>query len=247
MRVLEYTGGSTGSSLAFVCAVKGYPLEIVTSDAYAMEKLRTMSALGAHLTIIPSGTGQITRDLVNRMIETAQAMANQPDTFFTDQLNNPDVVKGYEPIGRELLAQVNGPIHAFCGGFGTAGMLMGTARILLRANPEVKILALEPSSSPILTQGTTGPHNIDGIGIGRVPPHLDKNYYTEVLDVDEGEAREMARRLAREEGIFAGTSSGLNVVAAQQLAREFGPGCTVITVAVDTGLKYLAGDLFTEG
>ena len=136
MRVIEYTGGSTGSSLAFVCAVKGYQLEIVTSDAFASEKLKTMSALGAHLTIIPSDNGQITRDLVNRMIDTAHEMANQPDTYFTDQLNNPDVVTGYEPLGRELLAQVNGRIHAFCGGVGTAGMLMGAARILIPAHPE---------------------------------------------------------------------------------------------------------------
>jgi cysteine synthase len=246
MRVLEYSAGSTGSSLAFVCAIKGYQLEIVTSDAYAREKLQTMRAFGANLTIIPGGNGQITSDLVNCIIETAQEMANQPDTYFTDQFNNPDVVKGYEPLGQELLAQVNGPIHVFCGGVGTAGMLMGTARILLRANPAVKVFALEPSASPILTKGTTGPHGVEGIGNGRVPPHLDKNYYTEVLDINEAEAREMARRLAREEGIFAGISTGLNVVAAQQLAREFGPGCTVVTVAVDTGLKYLTGDLFVE-
>ncbi len=244
MRVVEYTGGSTGSSLAFVCAIKGYPLEIVSSDAFAREKLQTMSAFGARLTIIPSTGGKTTPDLIPRMIERARELANQPDTYLTDQLNNPDVVKGYEPLGQELLAQLNGPIHAFCGGVGSAGMLMGVGRVLRRSGSPAKIVALEPSSSPILTKGTAGTHDVEGIGIGMVPPLLDKRYYDEARGIEEEEAREMARRLAREEGIFAGTSSGLNLVGAQQLARELGPGHTVVTVAVDTGLKYLAGDLF---
>jgi cysteine synthase A len=246
MRVVEYTGGSTGSSLAFICAVKGYPLDIVTSDAFAREKLRTMRAFGANLTIVPSTNGQITPDLTPRMIEKARELASQPDTYFTDQLNNPDIIKGYEPLGQEILNQVNGPIHAFCAGVGTAGMLMGVARILRQAGSPAKVIALEPSASPILTKGTTGAHDVEGIGIGIVPPLLDKKTYDETRAIDEAEARNMARRLAREEGIFAGTSTGLNVIGAQQLALELGPGHTVVTVAVDTGLKYLAGDLFTE-
>jgi cysteine synthase A len=246
MRVVEYTGGSTGSSLAFVCAVKGYKLDIVTSDAFAREKLQTMRAFGANLTIVPSLNGQITPDLTPRMIEKARELANQPDTYFTNQLYNPDVVKGYEPLGEELLAQVNGPIHAFCGGVGTAGMLMGVSRVLRRAGSTAKVVALEPAASPILSKGTSGTHEVEGIGIGMVPPLLDRNYYEEARGIDEDEAREMAHRLAREEGIFAGTSTGLNVVAAQQLARQLGPGHTVVTAAVDTGLKYLAGNLFAE-
>ncbi len=244
MKVVEYTGGSTGSSLAFVCAVKGYELEIVTSDAFAREKLQTMAAFGAHLTLVPSVNGQITPDLTPRMMAAAKEIADKTGAYFTDQINNPDVVKGYEPLGRELLDQVKGPIHAFCGGVGTAGMLMGVARILKQADPATRIVALEPASSPVISQGKTGAHDVEGIGIGFVPPHLDKAYYDEARGIDEETARETARRLAREEGIFTGISSGLNVAAALQLAGELGTGHTVVTVAVDTGLKYLDGDLF---
>ncbi len=244
MRVVEYTGGSTGSSLAFVCAVKGYALDIVTSDAFAQEKLRTMAAFGANLTIVPSANGQITPDLTPRMVAAAQEIAKKPGYYFTDQLRNPDIVKGYEPLGRELLDQVNGPVHAFCGGVGTAGMLMGVARVIRQAGSSAKIVALEPASSPILSTGKTGAHDVEGIGIGLVPPLLDKDFYDEARGIDEEAAREMARRLAREVGVFAGTSTGLNVVAALQLARELGSGHTVVTVAVDSGLKYLAGELF---
>jgi cysteine synthase len=246
MRVVEYTGGSTGSSLAFVCAVKGYELDIVTSDAFAREKLQTMAAFGAHLTIIASVNGQITPDLTPRMMERAQEIADRSGAYFTNQLYNPDVVRGYEPLGRELIEQVNGAVHAFCGGVGTAGMLMGVARVLRQAGPAAKIVALEPAESPILSEGKTGAHDVEGIGIGLVPPLLDKNFYDEARGVDEATAREIARRLAREEGIFAGTSTGLNVAAARELARELGSGKTVVTVAVDSGLKYLAGDLFLE-
>ena len=245
MSVVEYTGGSTGSSLAFVCAVKGYPLKIVTSDAFAQEKLRTMAAFGAHLTLVPSVNGRITPDLTPRMIETAREIAGQPGMYFTNQLNNLDVVKGYEPMGRELLEQVNGPIHAFCGGVGTAGMLMGVAHALKEANRSTRIVALEPAATAVISGGSTGgAHDVEGIGIGLLPPLLDKNYYDEARGVEEAAAREMARRLAQDEGIFAGTSTGLNVAAALKLAQELGPGHTVVTVAVDTGLKYLAGNLF---
>lgn len=246
MRVLEYTGGSTGSSLAFVCAVKGYPIDIVTSDAFAQEKLQTMRALGASLTVVPSVNGQVTPDLIPRMVERAREMANQKGIYFTDQLNNPDVVKGYESLGSEMLEQAKSPIDGFCAGFGTAGMLMGVAHILRKSGRLVKIVALEPAASPILSKGYTGPHEVEGIGIGLVPPHLDKAYYDEAWGIEEDEAREMTRRLAREEGIFAGTSTGLNVVGAQRLAQELGPGHTVVTVAVDSGLKYLNGDLFSS-
>jgi len=245
MRVVEYTGGSTGSSLAFVCAVKGYELDIVSSDAFALEKLQTMAAFGAHLTLVPSVNGQITPDLTPRMIEAAREIAHKTGAYFTDQLNNPDVVKGYEPLGRELLDQVKGPIHVFCGSVGTAGMLMGVARALRQAGSRTKIVALEPSAAAVISGGKIGAHDVEGIGIGFMPPLLEKNYYDEARGIDEEAARDMARRLAREEGIFTGTSSGLNVAAAQQLAQELGPGHTVVTVAVDTGLKYLAGTLFT--
>ena len=246
MTVVEYTGGSTGCSLAFVCAVKGYRFHVVSSDAFAQEKLQTMRAFGAQLEVIPSDGGKVTPELVPRMINRAKEIAESKPSYFTNQLRNADAAKGYEPIGHELVGQAGTPIHAFCASVGTAHMLMGVARVLRRINPSPRIIALEPASSPVIAGGASGAHHVEGIGIGFVPPLLDKNLYDEVRGIDEAEAREMAWRLAREEGILAGTSSGMNVVAACQLAWELGPGHTIATVAVDTGLKYLAGDLFGQ-
>lgn len=246
MSVVEYTGGSTGSSLAFVCAVKGYRFNVVSSDAFADEKLRTMRAFGADLRLVPSDGGNITPDLIPRMVEEASRLAEQDDTYFTDQFNNRDSLDGYAEIGHELVEQVEGTIDGFCGGVGTAGMLMGTARVLRERNPDTRIVALEPASSAVISTGEAGTHHVEGIGVGFVPPLLDDMLYDEAWGIDEGAARTMARRLAREEGIFAGTSSGLNVVGAIQLAQELGPGRTVVTVACDFGLKYLAGDLYAE-
>lgn len=244
MTVVEYTGGSTGSSLAFICAVKGYRFDVVSSDAFAEEKLRTMRAFGANLYIVPSDSGKVTPDLVSRMIEEASTLAEQDGAYYTDQLNNKDSLKGYSQIGRELVEQVAGTIDAFCGGVGTAGMLMGTARVLRENNSDTRIVALEPATSAVISTGEAGTHHVEGIGIGFVPPLLDNTLYDDARGIDEEEARVMARRLAREEGIFAGTSSGLNVVGAIQLAQELGSGNTVVTVACDFGLKYLAGDLY---
>jgi cysteine synthase A len=244
MTVVEYTGGSTGTSLAFICAVKGYPFRAVTSDAFAREKLQSMRAFGADLEIIPSDGGKITRGLIESLIARAREIASGPSFYWTDQFRNTDAQKGYEVIGRELTQQVEGRIHAFCGGVGTAGMLMGVARAFRAANAQTRIVALEPASSAVISTGKSGSHRIEGIGSGFVPPMLNKNHYDESRGIEESEARQIARRLAREEGIFVGTSSGLNVVGALQLAKELGPGHLVATVAVDTGLKYLAGDLF---
>lgn len=246
MTVVEYTGGSTGSSLAFVCAVKGYRCQIVTSDAFAQEKLRTMRAFGAELTLIPSRGGAITPDLIPRMIQEARRLSQADHAYATDQLNNADSLNGYEQIGRELLAQVDGPIDAFCAAVGTGGMLIGSARALRAAPNPVRIVVLEPAESPIISRGAAGAHHVEGTGIGIVPPLLTSEVYDDVRTVAEQDARETARRLTREEGIFAGTSTGLNVRAALDLARELGPGHTVVTVAVDSGLKYLAGDLYGE-
>ena len=244
MTVVEYTGGSTGSSLAFVCAVKGYPFKVVSSDAFAREKLQTMRAFGAELIILPSHGGQITPDLIPRMMEEARKLAQSGDTYWTNQLHNTDTLKGYEQIGLELLEQVDKPIHTFCAAVGTAGMLMGVARALRGANSPARIIALEPATSAIISTGKAGAHHVEGTGIGFMPPLLDKTYYDEARGIDEGEARHMARRLAKEEGIFAGVSTGLNITGALQVAQELGAGYTVVTVAVDTGLKYLAGDLY---
>jgi cysteine synthase len=246
MTVVEYTGGSTGSSLAFVCAVKGYRFLAVSSDAFAPEKLRTMRAFGAEVIIVPSHGGVITPDLIPRMIDRARALAQEPDTYLTNQIYNRDSLKGYQLIGAELVEQLNGSLSAFCAGVGTGGLLMGVASALRRLPGRVRVVALEPASSPILSAGRAGSHNVEGIGIGFVPPLLDSAYYDEARGIDEAEARVMVRRLAAEEGIFAGTSTGVNVVGTLELARELGPGHRVVTVACDSGLKYLAGDLYQD-
>jgi cysteine synthase A len=244
MRVIEYTGGSTGSSLAMVCAVKGYAFGPLSSDAFAREKIQTMEAFGANVEIVPSDGGKVTPALFDRFRARIATLKDDPGTFWTDQFHNTDALNGYRDIGVELLQQVPS-IDVFCGAVGTAGMLVGVSRALKAAGKAARIVALEPMGSPVLTTGRGGAHRVEGTAPGFVPPHLTPGDYDEARAIDEEEARVMARRLAREEGIFAGISTGLNVVAALQLASEVGPGHSVATIAVDTGLKYLAGDLFT--
>lgn len=244
MTVVEYTGGSTGSSLAFVCAVKGYRFKVVSSDAFSAEKLKTMTAFGADLTIVPSEGGKVTPDLVPRMIEQAKEYAAMPDTYFTNQLNNADSLIGYRKIGEELLHQMDRPIDVFCAAVGTAGLSMGVSTALSEGGSSAKVVIFEPASTAVISGGKPGSHSVEGIGIGFVPPLLDSARFDEIRPIEEADGRAMARRLAAEEGLLAGISSGLNVSGAIGIARELGPGHTVVTVAVDTGLKYLAGDLF---
>ncbi|ADV83071.1 PLP-dependent cysteine synthase family protein [Terriglobus saanensis] len=245
MRVLEYTGGSTGSSLAMVCAVKGYKFIAVSSDAFAKEKLQTIRAFGGDLHLVPSDEGLITPGLFTRMEEETQRLAAEPGTFFVDQFHNTDAFTGYEQLGRELLLQTS-RIDVFAAAVGTAGMLMGVSRVLKAQNPRIHIVALEPASSPMLSRSLKGNHRVEGIGVGYVPALLTRENYDEVIEIEEKEARQMARLLARQEGVFAGISTGLNVVAAARLAAKMSAQDTVVTVAADSGLKYLAGDLFYD-
>ena len=245
MRVVEFTGGSTGSSLAMICAAKGYPFVVLSSDAFAKEKLQTMAAFGADVRIVPSEGGRVTPELFERFKREIKVLADEPNTFWTDQFHNTDAVQGYMEIGRELLEQTGGRLDAYCGAVGTGGMLRGVALALKAGGSHARIVALEPAASPAMTDGRGGPHRVEGIGTGSVPPHIADKPYDEARSIDEAEARDVALRLAREEGLLVGTSSGLNVAAAIRLARELGPGKVVATVAVDTGLKYLAGDLFS--
>ena len=240
--VVEFTGGSTGSSLALVCAIKGYRFKVVSSDAFSRDKLDTMRALGAELILVPSDGGKITPDLIPRMREAVLEIQERDGAFWTNQFRNPDAVEGYAGIGRELFVQLDGAPNGFCGSVGTAGMIVGVSRELKRH--ETRVVVLEPAGSPVLTNGEAGPHHVEGIGVGFMPPLLEEEFYDEAIAVEEFEARAMARRLAREEGIFSGTSSGLNVTGALRLAEHLGPGARVVTVAVDTGLKYLSGDLY---
>ncbi|MCX5188919.1 MULTISPECIES: PLP-dependent cysteine synthase family protein [unclassified Streptomyces] len=245
-RVVEFTGGSTGSSLAFVCAVKGYPLSIVTSDAFALEKLRTTRAFGADVTVVPSEGGRITPELFVRMRWEVDRIIEREGAFWTDQFHNTDALTGYADLGREIVQQTQGSgvtVDVFCAAVGTAGMFAGVSAALSQAG-RIRAVALEPDSSPMLTAGTPGPHRVEGIATGIVPPLLAEGPFDEARTVDEAEAREMASPLARQEGVFTGTAGALNVVGAIDLARETGRGHTVVTVAPDTGLKYLTGNLF---
>jgi cysteine synthase A len=244
MTVVEYTSGSTGSSLAYVCAAKGYKFKVVSSDAFAVEKLKTMRAFGADLTIVPSDGGKITPELINKMIETASQYAAEPNTYWTNQLNNADSLVGYGHIGRELLDQMDRPIDVFCAMVGTAGLSMGVSAALADGGSDAQVVIFEPATSPFITTGSAGSHRVEGTGIGFMPPLLNNDRYGEARAIDESAGRSMARRLAAEEGLLAGTSTGLNVAGASDIALELGPGHTVVTVAVDTGLKYLAGDLY---
>ncbi|WP_339515261.1 PLP-dependent cysteine synthase family protein [Pseudomonas sp. RL_15y_Pfl2_60] len=246
MTVVEASGGSTGSSLAFVCAVKGYAFKIVSSNAFASEKLKTMDAFGADLDLIHSDSGKIGADLIPRMIQKSVEYGKQENFFLTDQFANRDALIGYEEIGNEILQQFPNGVDAFCGAAGVAGMVMGVAKILKQVNRSTKIYVLEPESSPMMSKGWAGEHHVEGIGIGFVPPFLDPELYEEAWGICEQEGRKMCRLLAEQEGILAGTSTGLNIVAAIKLAKILGQGKTVVTVACDTGLKYMAGGLFDK-
>ncbi|KAK2017371.1 pyridoxal phosphate-dependent enzyme, beta subunit [Colletotrichum eremochloae] len=243
--IVEATGGSTGSSLAFVCSLKGYRFIAVCSDAFAKEKLRTMAAFGAEVENVHSHTGKITSDLFAAIVKRAKTIVEENEGYYAaDQFNNKDCIVGYSTLGDELVEQLPQGIDAFCGAAGGAGMVMGTSKVLKAARPDTRVVVLEPSSAPLLTQGKGGTHGIEGIGPGFIPPLLDSTLYDEIRAYPEEEAREMCRRLAKEEGILAGTSTGLNVVAALALAKELGPGKVVVTVACDTGLKYMSGNLY---
>jgi cysteine synthase A len=243
--VVEYTGGSTGSSLAFVCAVKGYPLRIVSSDAFAVEKIRTMRAFGAEVELLPSPAG-ITPELIPAMMRRAAEIAAETGAFATDQFNNVDMVEGYRRLGEELAEQLPGPpaIGVFCGYVGTAGCFLGTTRALAEKVPSLHRVVVEPGESAVLSGGPPGTHHIEGGGIGRRPPQLQPSDYDEVVAVPEADAFAMARQAARAEGVFSGPSTGANLVAALRLARRLGPGHRVVTVQVDSGLKYLAGKVY---
>lgn len=246
MTVVEATGGSTGSSLAFVCAIKGYDFTVVSSDAFAEEKLKTMTAFGATLDIVHSPNGKITPELIPSMRIRAKELSQKGGCYYADQFNNTDVLIGYEGLARELLEQIPEGIDAFCGAVGGAGMVMGVARILKANQSDCRVIVLEPASAPAITKGHGGLHSVEGIGIGFLPPLLDKQLFDEARAIEEAAGRAMCRRLAKEEGILAGTSTGLNVVAALELAKELGPGKIVATVACDTGLKYVRGNLYME-
>jgi cysteine synthase A len=242
--VVEYTGGSTGASLALVCAAKGYRIHIVSSDAFSRDKLDQMAALGAELTLVPSEGGQTTKKLILDMIEAARRLSQSPGTYWTDQLTNHDSIAGYYPLGEEIWRETGGAVDAFVHSVGTAASSRGVATVLKRYRREVRVAVVEPAESSVLLGGAPGPHKIEGVGIGYRPPLWEPSLVDEIVPVGTEEAKAMTRRLAREEGLFGGTSSGANVLAAIQVGRRLGPGATVVTLLADSGLKYLATDVY---
>lgn len=242
--VVEYTAGTTGISLALVCAAKGYALEIVFSDAFSDEKLRTMQAFGARITLVPSDNKKITAGLIKAMIGTADEISLRPGHWYCDQLNNHDAIEGYLPLGEELWQQTGGRIDALVQSVGTAHSIHGIMRALSKHKQGILSVAVEPAESAVLSGQPSGSHQIEGIGIGFIPPLWQPALVDEILTVTTQDAKEMARRLAHEEGVFAGISTGANVVAAIRVARRLGPGATVATIVVDSGLRYLSTDAF---
>jgi cysteine synthase A len=243
-RVVEYTGGSTGTALAFVCAVLGLRFVAVSSNAFAPSKLAAMRAFGAEVIIEESPDGTITPELVQRMKRRAHALATEPGSFYADQFGSPHVRPGFGPMGHEIAEALDGRIDLFCAGVGTGGGLMGTLDGLASAGACPDAVAFEPAQSPFLTTGKGGPHRVEGTGVGFEPPFLERSRLKEARTVDQELAFDMCRRLAREEGIFGGTSTGMNVVGAIQLATELGPEKRVVTLGCDNGIKYLGGPLF---
>lgn len=244
--VVEYTAGTTGISLALVCAAKGYGLEIVFSDAFSNEKRRTMEAFGARITDVRSDAGKINESLIKEMIRTAGDISRRPGHWYCDQLRNHDAVKGYVPLGEEIWDQTGGSVTAFVHSVSTAHSIHGVTQALWAHDRGIRIVAVEPEESAVLSGGPSGSHRIEGIGIGFIPPLWQPELVNEIRTVSTEAAKAMARRLARQEGIFAGTSTGANVAAALEVARELGPGATVVTIAVDSGLRYLSTDVFGE-
>ena len=241
-RLVEYTGGSTGTSLAHIAARTGIQFIAVSSDAFAQTKIDSMLAFGAEVIIIPSEEGKITPDLIAAMREKAYAISEEPDTHYADQFGSPDVIEGYVPMGQEIADQVGARIDVFCAAVGTGGAFMGTAKGLQQAGHQPDLVGLEPLQSPFLTTGEGGPHRVEGIGLGFTPPFLNLDQCSEIRAIDENDAFRMCQRLATEEGILCGPSTGLNVSAALEIAAERGPDSVVVTLGCDHGSKYFNSD-----
>jgi cysteine synthase A len=242
--VVEYTGGSTGISLAFVCASLGHPIHIVTSDAFSREKLDTMRAFGATVEEVPSDHGRINEALIKALIARAGEIAAEPGHWACDQLNNHDAIGGYHAMGEEIWAQAEGRVDAFVQSVGTAHSLHGASEALRGQDPSIHITAVEPAESPVLSEGRSGSHRIEGVGIGFIPPLWEPEKVDDIQTITTQEAMAMSRRLAAEEGLFAGTSSGANVAAAIRVAERLGPDATVVTVLCDSGVRYLSTELY---
>jgi cysteine synthase len=238
--IVEYTGGSTGPALALVSRAKGYRCLIVMADCFTEERFQLTRALGAEIDVVPSVQGRphVTPQDIRNMIERAAALAAQPRHYATDQFNNPFPIAHYrEHLGREIWEQTDGRITAFCHGLGTAGSLMGVSETLKPRG--VFIQAHEPAGSAAITGGTSGAFAIQGWA-GFVMPLWNLEAVDHVEPIEDDAALGMTRRLSEEEGIFAGISTGANVVGAHRLAERLGPEAVIVTLAVDSGFKYMS-------
>jgi cysteine synthase len=244
-RVVEYTGGSTGSSLAMICAVRGYKAHFISSDAFSEEKLKTMRAFGAELEIIPSDNGSITAKLMDDMLKRVRELATEPNTFWTNQFNNTDNRNAYHAMAKEILDVLGNNIDEFLMGVGTGGSFSGNSEVFKKEVRGIRCIAIEPDKVRALSGGNiSGKHKLEGIGTGFVPSICRLDLADDIMQVKDEDAADMARKLARMEGIFGGISSGANVWAALQRARILGPGKKIVTIVCDSGLKYLKGDLY---
>jgi cysteine synthase A len=245
MRVLEYTGGSTGSSLAMVCASRGYRAHLITADCFAAEKIATMRAFGARVEVLDSHGGQVTPELFDRFKARVAELVGEPDTWWAEQFVNPGNAAGYHALGREIVEALGDGIGGFVMGVGTGGCFSGVAQVLKSRSASLRCVAVEPAASRNLSGGAVGAHRLEGIGVGFRPPEARLELADEIFAVTDGDAFAAARHLAQREGLLAGQTSGANVVAARRLAAQFGPDQRVVTILVDTGLKYLNGNLYT--
>ena len=242
--VVEYTAGTTGISLALVASAQGYRTHFVFSDAFSDEKRWTMRAYGAEITDVPSDNKKITKELIESMIAKAGEISRRPNHWWADQLNNEDGAAGYFGLGDEIWRQTDGNVDALVHTVSTAHSIHGMSRALKHHKPDLLVFAVEPAESAVLSGQPPGSHKIEGIGLGFIPPLWRRDEVDEVLAVSTADAKAMARRLARDEAIFAGTSTGANVVAALRVAERLGPGATVATLVIDSGLRYLSTDVF---
>lgn len=245
--VVEYTGGSTGVSLAMICAAKGYTLSIVTSDAFSLEKRNHMAALGADLTIVPSDNGKMDEALTRNMVEAAKGIAEESGGFWTNQLANTDQIPAYHRMGDEIWEQTGGELDAFVAMTGTAACSRGNSEALHRHNAAIYCVAVEPAESPVFSAGRTGAHKIEGTGAGFVVPLWDETQVDEISTVSTEDAIATCRKLAALEGIFGGTSSGGNVATAIRLGMKLGPDATIVTIMCDSGVKYLTTAVYAAG
>ncbi len=245
--VVEYTGGSTGSSLSMVCARLGYRAHLVSSNAFDQAKLDTMRAYGATLELVHAEGRMITKELFERMRERTLEICQQPDHVWTDQFRNPDNASAYEAMASETMASLGGAPDAFVSAVGTGGCFSGNAKAFKAASAGVWCVGVEPANSqPLAGLAPTGGHRLEGMGVGYVTPLTRTDLMDEVVPVTDEEAADTARRLTREEGLWGGFSCGANVFVALQIAKRLGPGKRVVTTMCDTGLRYLSGGLYTS-